>query len=164
MGAAHEKAIASKSSQPWEAVADAVRNLGSRLELAEATFPVNELLPMLKRYAFEHQRGVGPNSWVVDLFLDLGVPCEQVFGVLQNMLYADETPFSGSNREVVAGDLIYVSQKWLHSTRGSEPFGNDANAGEVLSTLDFVQSNSILNRDQVGACQELRGRINQLLR
>jgi nuclear pore complex protein Nup155 len=164
LGSAHEKAVASQSAQPWETVADTVRNLGSRLELAEATFPVNDLLPMLKRYAFEHQRGVGPDTWVVDLFLDLGVPYEQVFGILQNMLNTDEVPFSGRNREYLTGDLIYVAQKWLYGTRAGDPFGNDANAGEVLSTLDFVQGNGILNRERAELCQELRAKINQLLR
>lgn len=150
--------------QPWEAVADAVRTLGHRLELAEATFPVTELLPMLKRYAYEHQRGVGPDSWVADLFIDLGVPCEQTFGVLQNMLYTEAQPFAGQNRMQLVGDLLHVTERWLRDTRNTEPFGGDANATEVLSTLDFVQEKGLLTQGREELCQELRAKINQLLR
>jgi nuclear pore complex protein Nup155 len=149
--------------QPYEAVAEQVRSLGNRLELSDSTFPVAELVPMLKRYSYQYQRN-SPESWVMDVFLDLGVPHETIFGILQNMLYNDEPPFQGSNRSYIANDLLYLAEKWLNSTRTVAPYGNDANATEVLQTLQYMMSSRMVSGERMDRCQDLNARISQLLR
>jgi nuclear pore complex protein Nup155 len=163
LAATHTKATeGEEGTQPYEAVIDVVRNLGKRLKLSEATFPVPELLPMLERYSFEYQRGVGATTWVVDLFIDLGVPFEAVFTVLQSMLYNDEPPFQGPNRKWIADDILYVCQRWFREARSGRLFGSDATANEVLSTLQVAINNG-LSRELVGECQTLRANIDRLL-
>lgn len=152
-----------KEMKPYEAVANAVRKLGHRLNLSENTFPVTELLPMLKRYALSYQHGVGPDTWVLDIFIDLGVPFESLFAILRTMMYSVEAPFHGPNRQYIANDILYVCQKWFKATRSGRPLGNDENANEVLTTLQETV-NQGLSKNLVGECQDLRAQINQMLR
>jgi nuclear pore complex protein Nup155 len=160
----HAKAEADRQAQPWEAVADEVRRLGNRLNLSEFTFPINDLVPLLERYAFEYQKDLGPPTWVIDVFLDLNVPCESIFAVLEGMLYNDEPPFDGPNRRVIANEMLYVAQKWFQETsRGTgRLFGSDGNAASMLQTLQVMRN--MLSPEKMEECQALRARIDQLLR
>ena len=128
--------------------------------MSETVFPVAVLLPMLERYSLEHQRGVGPPMWVVDLFLDLGVEHETIYGVLEFMYYNDEAPFQGSNRSFIGSDLIYLIERWFHeSTRlGGNVFGSDLMAARISETLALVRQGS-LPSDQAEVAQVLQIRI-----
>ena len=152
--------------QPFEAVIDKVRSLGSRLRMSETVFPVRELLPMLERYAIEHQRHVGPATWVVDLFLDLGVAHESLYAVLEAMYYTDEAPFHGSNRRYIAHDLLYLLDNWFHETvrLGGMVFGSDIVAERVSETLLLLQQGGGITPEQLEMAHTLRSRIDELLR
>lgn len=150
---------------PYEAVIEKIRSLGSRLRMSEVIFPVPILLPMLERYALEYQRGVGPATWVVDLFLDLGVAHETVYAVLESMYYTDEAPFHGGNRKYVARDLLYLIEYWFHETvrLGGTVFGSDLVAERILETLLLLQQGGI-PPEQMQVAHELRTRIEDCLR
>lgn len=120
---------------------------------------------MLERYALEHQRGVGPATWVVDLFLDLEVPHETLYTVLEAMFYNDEAPFHGPNRRYIASDLLYLIQHWFHSTvrMGGIVFGSDVVAARVSETLSLLREAG-LSQDLIRVVDELRIRIEDVLR
>ena len=152
--------------QPYEAVAEGVRSLGSRLGLSENTFPIADLLPMLERYAFEYQRGVGPSTWVIDTFLDLRVPYGSIFPVLESMYYNDDMPFRGRNKRHVADDMLYVAQRWFQeSSRGGERklFGGEADVADMQETLKELMQNG-LEAGKQEECRDLIRRIDHLLR
>lgn len=142
-----------------------MRSLGTRLHLSESTFPISDLVPMLEKYAFEYQRGVGPATWVVDIFLDLQVPHETILRVLEAMFYNDEAPFQGRNRRYIGNDMLYLVQRWFHDSGrgGGRVFGGDSNALAISQTLLMLQQNG-MDEDKAEECQSLRIRIEQMLR
>ena len=160
----HTDALA-QDRAPWEVVANQVRALGNRLNLSETTFPVPELMNVLKRYALEYQRGVGPPTWVVDVFVDLGVQYEALFSALEFLLFNHEAPFVGANRRYIADDMLYVAERWYRETaRGlNSLFGGDENTAAMLEMLANLP-NLGLSREKIEDCQALRMRIDSLLR
>lgn len=163
----HQETEAAGEPQPYEAVALKVRSLGTRLRLADATFPIPILLPLLERYAFGFQRGVGPSTWVVDLFLDLEVPFESLLPVLETMYYSGEQPFQGKNRRVLAGDLVYLLQRWFaDSERKGERiiFGSEENVAGVEEVLASLLRSGDLEANKREETEVLRASIGQKLR
>ncbi|KAE8354090.1 Non-repetitive/WGA-negative nucleoporin C-terminal-domain-containing protein [Aspergillus coremiiformis] len=162
----HDETVENAEPQPYEAVIDKVRSLGSRLRMSEIVFPIPSLLPMLERYALEHQRGVGPATWVVDLFLDLGVAHETLYTVLESMYYTDEAPFHGTNRKYIAKDLLYLIEHWFHNTvrLGGTVFGSDVVAERITETLLLLQQSSNIPPEQMQLANELRTRVADILR
>lgn len=166
--AAHDETVARDNAQPYEVIAEKIRALGSRLRYSESTFPIPVLLPMLEKYAFEYQRGVGPARWVIDLFLDLQVGCEKLFDVLESMWYANEAPFYGRNRGVLASDVIVVVEQWFHDTikGGGTIFDSEAGAVRVDQMLQvLLQTGSQAGLDEVAMQKSrlLREQIAQVL-
>jgi nuclear pore complex protein Nup155 len=164
----HDESIARDAAQPYEMIAEKIRGLGRRLRLSESIFPIPLLLPMLEKYAFEYQRGVASSTWVIDLFLELQVGCEKLFDVLESMWYANEAPFYGRNRGILANDSIYVIEQWLHETikGGGTIFDSEASAlriDQMLQTL--LQTGAQAGLDGTGAqkCRLVRERIAQIL-
>ena len=151
--------------QPYEAVAEQVRSLGVRLGLSETMFPISELLPLLKRYAFQHQHGKGPPTWVVDIFVDLHVPFETLYAVLEGMFYNDEPPFQGRNRRLIGNDIVYVVGRWFkEGIRGTGIiFGSEENALSISQMLHMVMQSGLDER-RLEECQNLRNRIENMLR
>ena len=129
-------------------------------------FPVQDLVPMLERYAFTEQRGAGPDGWVIDTLAQIGVPYESLFPVLEGMFYNDEQPFHGRNRKVIAAELVYVARLWLQETsRGKgKLLGGDQNAEAVSQTLLLLQQNGGLEAAKAEECAQLRVRIEHMLR
>ncbi|KAJ5320589.1 hypothetical protein N7508_000872 [Penicillium antarcticum] len=163
----HDATTRSGSPQPYEAVIDKVRSLGSRLRMSETVFPVRDLVPMLERYALEFQRNVGPATWVVDLFLDLGVAHESLYAVLETMYYTDEAPFHGANRRYIASDLLYLLTGWFQETvrLGGMVFGSDVVAERISEMLLILQQGSnVLSQEELTTAIELRSRIDEILR
>ncbi|KAK5149498.1 hypothetical protein LTR04_007040 [Oleoguttula sp. CCFEE 6159] len=162
----HTQTVNEGSPQPWEAVSEKTRSLGIRLNLADITFPVHELLPMLEKYAFEHQRGKGPATWVVDTFLDLSVPYETVLPILEAMFYNDEAPFEGRNRKYIANDMLYVIHRWFvdSSRSGTVVFGSDENAAAISETLKVLLQNGGMDEARVEQCELLRVKIDLNMR
>lgn len=120
---------------------------------------------MLERYAFEFQNGVGPDTWVLDMLIDVGVPYESLFPVLEGMFYNDEAPFQGRNRRYIANDIIYVVGLWFQdSSRGTgKVLGGENNAAAISQTL-LMLLQSGLNETGAEQCQTLRMRIEHVLR
>ena len=134
--------------------------------MSDIIFPIPTLLPMLERYALEHQRGVGPATWVVDLFLDLGVAHETLYTVLESMYYTDEAPFHGTNRKYIAKDLLYLIEHWFHDTvrLGGTVFGSDVVAERITETLLLLQQGGNIPPEQLQLANELRTRVEDILR
>lgn len=173
ISATHAEALAAGENGPlpYEAVALKVRSLGARLHLAEATFPVVIILPMLERYALEYQFNVGPAHWVLDLFLSLEVPHESLLPVLESLYYSAEPPFdSTKNRKIIAGEIVYLVGQWyIVSERRGEavPFGSEevaADVEEVLKDLVKAGGASVLDKEDREVVEVLRTRIARTLR
>jgi nuclear pore complex protein Nup155 len=152
----HDKTEKDQSCQPFEAITNEVRSLGSKLRVSETTFPIPVLLPTLEKYSFDHQRNIAPAHWVVDVFLSLDVPYEKLFDILENMFFAGEAPFVGSNRRVIASDLLYVVGKWFHeSTRaGTVVFGSEAAARRIVESLQTMLSQTTVGAHRGAADEE----------
>ena len=161
----HEETVQRGQPQPYEAVIEKFRTLGGRLRMSETTFPTQLLLPLLERYVLEHQRGVGPETWVIDLFLDLQVAHESLYTVLEALFYNDEPPFHGSNRQHIGRDLVYLIQRWFYDTVrvGGVIFGSDTLATRVSEMLLLLQQSN-MGDETTQVCQELRLKIEQVLR
>ncbi|KAL8938397.1 MAG: hypothetical protein Q9211_003227 [Gyalolechia sp. 1 TL-2023] len=155
----------SQGPEPYEKVAEAVRTLGKKLGLSETMFPVPELLPMLKRYAHNFQPNSKPDTWVLDIFIDLQVPFETMYVVVENMFYNDEPPFQGRNRRWIGNDIVYIATLWFQdSIRGSGlPFGGEDTAFTVSQMLQMVMQSGLDER-RLEQCQTLRMRIENMLR
>ena len=160
----HEETITVGQPQPYEAVSEKIRSLGIRLNLSERMFAISDLVPMLERYSIEYQNGVGPETWVMDTLIDIGVPFESLYSVLEGMFYNDEAPFQGKNRRKIAKDILHVVQKWFQdSCRGlGNILGGESNAATVSATLHMMQP--ILDARSREECQMLRMRIEHVLR
>lgn len=161
----HEETVGRGQALPYEAVSEKIRSLGNRLNLSESMFPVPDLVPMVRKYAYEFQHEVGPETWVMDTFIDLEVPFESLLSALEGMFYNDEAPFQGRNRRFIANDLIYVIGQWYReSSRGAGVvFGGESNA-ENMSQLLQVLLQSSLDEQRAEQCQALRMRIEHTLR
>lgn len=135
----HNKTLNEGECQPYEAVGVMVQSMGGKLRLSETTFPVDILLPMLMIYWFHSQREVTGPRWVTDIFLELEVPYERLFEVLENMVFTTtEPPFIGSNRKYLASEIAYVVAKWYHESEraGAYVFGSEAGAARVKEALE----------------------------
>lgn len=148
--------------KPYEAVIATVREISYRLNMSEIVFPPQVLIPMLERYAFEHQRGVGSPTWVMDLFIEIGVPFETLVSVLEAMFYNNEAPFEGKNRRVIAKDMLYAIQNWYQQCARSNQhlFGGEDNAATISQTLLMLTQNGLENAE-VREAQDLRLKIER---
>lgn len=164
----HHKAISEGECQPYEAVGITVQSLGSKLRLSETTFPVDTLLPMLLVYWYHQQRNVTGPRWVTDIFLNLEVPYERVFEVLENMLFSTtEPPFIGSNRKYIASEIAYVVTKWYRESEraGTCVFGSEASAARVKEALDALLHEgraAALDDETTSTCRAVIARLGEL--
>ena len=127
-------------------------------------FPISDLVPLLERYAFEFQNGVGPEHWVLDTLIDIGVPFESLYAILEAMFYNDEAPFHGKNRRYIANEILYVVGLWSRDfARGAgEILGGESSAATISATLLALQP--MLGAQKSEECQMLRLRIEHMLR
>lgn len=162
----HDETLEKGEPLPYEAVAEKVRSLGSRLRMSETVFSISTLLPVLERYSLEFQRGVGPPTWVIDVFLNLEVPHDKLYTVLEAMFYSNEAPFQGGNRKYIAHDLLYLIQGWYHDTvrMGGIVFGSDSMAARISEVLLLMQQSGCMTPEMVQLAQELRVRIDDVIR
>ena len=162
----HEETIERGEPLPYEAVSERIRSLGNRLNLSESMFPVPDLVPMVRKYAYEFQHDVGPETWVMDTFIDLQVPYESLLSSLEGMFYNEEAPFQGRNRRFIANDIVYVVSLWYtESSRGAEiVFGGESNAEAISELLHVLIRSGLLDERRIEQCQALRMRIEHTLR
>jgi nuclear pore complex protein Nup155 len=162
------EALLLRDSLPWEAVGDKVRNLGRRLQGADATFPVQTLLPMLERYALKDSARGAPKTWVIDIFLNVDIPHEALLPVLEQIYYGNEHPFVGTQRRIIAAHMVYVVKTWLEgsSRRGERiPFGSEENAGLCVDLLRglLAARDALVGEDRSDA-EKLQSAIQRMMR
>lgn len=122
---------------------------------------------MIERYSFEFQRTVGPPTWVVDIFLDLGAPYESIVSTLESMFYNDEVPFKGRHRHYISSDMLHVIQRWYAESaqQGAKAlFGGEDNAVAISQTLGVLQTQGGMDEARVEEARVLRERVEVLLR
>lgn len=128
--------------QPWEAVGDEVRKMGRRLHAANATFPIQFLLPTLEKYAIDPKRQPPPpDAWALDLFLELEIPHETLLPVLEQMYYSNEQPFTGTKRKLVAAKMVYLIGRWFEASERSGErvlFGSEECFSTVQDCLSIL--------------------------
>ena len=152
--------------QPYEVVIEKVQSLAKRLNLSETMFPIADIVPILEKYAFEFQNGVGPRTWPMDSLIGVGVPFESLFTVLESMFYNDEAPFQGRNRRYIANNLISVVKLWFQdsSRGGGKVLGGESNATAITQTLMMLQQSGLLDGETLDECRALRANIELMLR
>ncbi|KAL2267233.1 hypothetical protein VTJ83DRAFT_4510 [Remersonia thermophila] len=137
----HRSAEDSSPPLPYEAVSQQVQLVAHRTSLDSLVFPVDALLPEVCRYAVNHGQdasiGADP-CWPVLLFLNLGVPHALVVQVLENVLDAQEAPFTGRRRKVVAQWIFAAVEDWVREVErraaGAGVLGGGAAAALGAST------------------------------
>lgn len=162
----HQEIVTRGTPQPYEVIIEKVQSLAKRLNLSETMFPIADIVPILEKYAFEFQKGVGPRTWPMDTLMGVGVPFESLFTVLEGMFYNDEAPFQGRNRRYIANDIIYVAGLWFQdSSRGAgKILGGEGNAAAINQTLMMLQQSGLLDEPTLEECRALRARIELMLR
>lgn len=138
------------------------RAMHQRLGSSEICFSPQFLIPLLERYAIEHQNGVGPEFWLPDLFMEVEFAYETIVQVLQSMWYGNIAPFTDRRKQILAAHLLYVLEQWfLDCERNNNRlFGSEENAQDISQLLEALQSGGDALRPQDNEkCNELRGRI-----
>lgn len=166
LDATHSKVIdagADAGQQPYEAVITMVRAMHHRLGSSEVCFSPQFLIPLLERYAIEHQNGVGPEFWLPDLFMEVNFAYETIVQILQAMWYSNIAPFTGRRKQVLAAHLLYVLEQWfLDCERNNNRlFGSDENAQDISELLEALATGGTndLRQQDIEKCAELRRRI-----
>lgn len=163
----HEDTDTRGEPLPYEAVADKVRILGQRLSMSESFFPVEDIAWLLKKYQFEYQKGVGPDTWVVDVMIDLQVPFDTLLGAFESIWSNGEAPFATpANRRYISSDILHAIHEWYRrSVRTSGAlFGSESNQVAVTEMLKELQTAaSGLDVRKKEDCRALAVSVNRLL-
>lgn len=160
-------ALYGQQMKPWEAVGEEVRRLGRRLGINPSTFPINSLLPLLEAYAYEPRAQHPPDTWAIDIFLDLEIPHETLLPVLESMFYGNMQPFTGSRKKKLAEKMVYVIGKWfVESEKSGERvlFGSEENLSLVQDCLASLGRDAGLGQEVRDGVALVAGQIQQALR
>jgi nuclear pore complex protein Nup155 len=127
--------------QPYEAVSNAIQQIAHRTSLDSLIFPIDTLLPAVCRYAISGSQdasiGADP-AWPVMLFLQLGVSHALVVRVLEQILDAQEVPFTAKRRKVVVQWIDVAVEDWIREIErrgGAGGKGGDAAIGAWVAEL-----------------------------
>jgi nuclear pore complex protein Nup155 len=164
--ATHTKVVEEGSTQlPYEAVVTMMKDMAHRLNLSETTFSPSLLIPLIEKYALEFQQGLGPRTWVPDLFVDVGFPYETIISILQGMWYNNIAPFTGRRKGILAEHIIYICQLWYEDCvrTNTRLFGGDDNAQEIADLLALLSERDLSPESQERG-QELRRKIVRAFR
>ncbi|KXT07541.1 hypothetical protein AC578_10132 [Pseudocercospora eumusae] len=161
-------AVHGKKVKPWEAVGMTVHSLGRRLGTSPSTFPVNTLLPLLEEYAIEPRQEHPPDTWAIDIMLDLEIPAETLLPVVETMYYSNAHPWnSGSKKRKLAEKMVYVVQRWYEeSERSGERvlFGSEENLSLVMDCLNSLARDHTLGQEGREGALRMMGSIRDVLR
>ncbi|KAK0266341.1 hypothetical protein B0A54_04829 [Friedmanniomyces endolithicus] len=138
--AEHNRALAEKGGpEPWERIAVKVQEMGRKLDLDEAIFPVRTLVRKLEVYSLEAHERPPPANWGVEVLMACGVPAAGVLAELEQLFYANEAPFVGQRaKRILAGGMVEVCRRWVgESERAGERVvcGSEEGAGMVRDCL-----------------------------
>jgi nuclear pore complex protein Nup155 len=150
---------------PYEAVINMFRDMSHRLKNSETTFNPALLIPALEAYAMTFQNGVGPRTWLMDLFIHVGYPYGTIISVLQTLFYNDTAPFVGRNKKILADHILYVCEQWYEDCIRSNQrlFGSEENAQEISQMLRELIETGLQGEEQEQA-NELRRKIERSFR
>ncbi|KAK4890896.1 hypothetical protein LTR27_010469 [Elasticomyces elasticus] len=136
----HNRALADQGGpEPWERIGVKVQEMGRRLDLDEAIFPVRTLVRKLQAYALEAHEHPPPANWAVEVLMACGVPAASVLPELEALYYANEAPFVGQRaKRTLASGMVEVCRRWVgESERAGERVvcGSEEGAGMVRECL-----------------------------
>ncbi|KAI7204676.1 nucleoporin-domain-containing protein [Hortaea werneckii] len=164
----HDRSIAEGDlAHAYERVGLKVQDLGRRLGMSDATFPIQILLPLLERYAIEPQEVMPPPTWAVALFFELDVPHASLLPVLENMYYGNEHPFTGSKRKVLAGHMVFLIAQWMRESerRGERvPLGSEESAALASDCLASLVRSRDLDPERKREAEEIVGWLGMSMR
>lgn len=171
---ANQESAKSKSSsaraqaQPYEIVAERIRELGARMSLNETIFNIPTLVLIIEKYSLNWRNPTIPASptiWM-DIFLDISVPHESLLAVLENIFMTAEKPFDTQRtRRYIAQDLVYVCRRWFDESGRSagQIFGGEENARNVLEVLQIVIEEGGLGEQEKAEAETMRSRTMMLM-
>ena len=141
--------------------------MSHRLNGSENTFNPQMLIPLVERYALEHQRDVGTDRWVPDLFITVGFPFEASIAVIQQLWYGNVAPFTGAGNRVLASHIVYLVDRWFENClgRNERAFGSEQNARDIGLLLGAVAggANGLAQADRL-FIEEVRRKISRSYR
>ncbi|KAI1373996.1 nucleoporin-domain-containing protein [Hypoxylon crocopeplum] len=142
--------------QPYEVLVGQIQDICHRSSNDSFIFPVPTLLPEICRYAFENaqdNRIAADINWPVILFLNLGVSCDLVVRVLEQIFEAQEVPFRGAGRARIIEWISYVVSQWVRDlSRNGRPDARlDPWVGELITECDNWISANLRSGNEGGA-------------
>ncbi|TKA79082.1 hypothetical protein B0A55_02521 [Friedmanniomyces simplex] len=100
--------------EPWERIGMKLQEMGRKLDLDEAIFPVKKLVRKLEAYSLEAHERPPPANWAVEVLMSCGVPPAGVLPELEQLYYANEAPFAGQRaKSMLAGEMVEVCRRWV---------------------------------------------------
>ena len=126
---------------PYEAISLQIQSIAHRTSLDSLIFPVDTLLTLVCEYYITHASETVDPSWPVQLFLQLGVPHAVLVRTLENILDAQEAPFTGRRRLYVVEWLNVALEGWLQETerRGAGKGGDSGLAPWVAELMERAE-------------------------
>lgn len=136
-------ATSEDKGEAYKAISSTVQKLGQQFRLQEFVFPLEFLVPYLEKYKFE-RAPEPPNGWTTETFLNAGVSCEALYGLLQDMLERREYPFDSDKAyKMLVGDIIYLLNRWISDARARHVVHHIRK--EDLDKLAKVDSEGVAN-------------------
>lgn len=161
----HKKVVddPNASQLPYEAVVTEVKEMSHRLAGSENTFNPQMLIPLIERYALEHQREVGADRWVPDLLIAVGFPYDASIRILQQLWYGNVAPFTGAGNRVLASHIVYMVERWFEDClgRNERVFGGEDVAREIVGLLSAVGGTPGLGQAERTKLEELKRRVGR---
>ena len=166
----HHQGRKDNFAQPWELVALKTEEIGRRVNLNENVFPVNIVLQLLLQYDLEYYthdsqsraRDLTFNAsltWPIDILIRVNAPFEYLVATFEALWYAQEAPFAGRNRKLLAKWSIYTIEQWGSASRRSGiPFGSPENAIGLAEFMRVLLSSDVFGRDVEDQAWLQRGR------
>nr|POE87852.1 nucleoporin [Quercus suber] len=165
---ADDEAVAGKAAAyPWEVVGAKILDMGRKLNISDATFPVQTLVPMIERYFIKPYATHPPSTWPVDIFLELEIPHELLLPAFEAVFYGNEEPFNTpSKRRIVGSQMAYLLQRWLqHSERVGDRVicGNEENATTVLDCANSLLRGGILDEQSLELVEQIKNLVQRAM-
>jgi len=138
-----------------------VKGMSQHLGGSQSTFPPHLLVPLLEKYAVENQAGVGPRTWLPDLFMEVNFPFDATIAALQGMWFGNLAPFTGKNRKILVDHILYLLDQWMEvCVIGNKPlFGGEDNCRGVLELVEGFLESGEVDGEERKAADILRKRL-----
>lgn len=138
-----------------------IRDMSQRLSSSETTFSPYYLIPLLEKYAVEHQFGVGPRNWLPDLFQEVNFAHEAIVEVLRSMWQNTEVPFTGPRKMILAAHMVYILDQWYQEClrTNTRLYGSDENAGHITELLMTIEAAGLSDPQDKQLSEDLRRKI-----